>query len=76
MKLFGYPEGSYDQLVTLSEVTVQAGPETLKAIAGFLLKCAREMEEDDSWEHEHFLDSEFTEESSPEVILFRGRKAE
>ena len=71
MKLFGYIEGNHDQLVTLSEVTVQAKPETLKAIACFLLKCAQEMEDDNSWEHGHFADSEFVEVPSPDIIVFR-----
>jgi len=73
MKFFGYIEGDDNQLVSLSEMTLQAEPKTLKAIASFLLKCAKEMEDSDSWEHEHFSDSAVTDVASPDLIVFRGQ---
>lgn len=74
MKLFGYIEGNHDQLVKLSEVTLQAEPKALKAIASFLLNCAKEMEGSDSWEHEHFLDSSFSDGASLDLIVFRSKE--
>lgn len=71
MKVFGYIEGNHDQLFRLSEVTLQAEPQTLKAVANFLLKCAKEMEDDDSWEHEHFADSTFADVVLTDIIVFR-----
>ena len=71
MNLYGYIEDNRDQLVRLAEVTLQAEPEELKAIASFLLKCAEQMEGSDTWEHEHFLDSNPSNGTSPDLIVFR-----
>lgn len=71
MNFFGYIENNNDQLFRLSEVTLQADPKTLKLVANFLLKCAKEMEGNESWEHEHFSDSSFADAVSTDLIVFR-----
>jgi hypothetical protein len=73
MKLFGYIDGNDDQLFKLSEVTLQAEPKALESVANFLLKCAKEMEGNDSWEHEHFSDSVFASDVLPDIIVFREK---
>lgn len=71
MKFFGYINGAGEQLVELNEVTIQAKAGVLREIAGFLLKCAKEMEDSNSWEHEHFSDCNFVDDASPDLVVFR-----
>ncbi|MDP3289458.1 hypothetical protein [Methyloversatilis sp.] len=70
MRIFGRIEGCED-LVALSEIAIQVEPGVLKDIAAFFSQCAQEMEVESSWEHEHFSDSEFGNDSFPEIIIAR-----
>ena len=71
MRIFGYIEGDDHEIVSLAEITLQAEPMTLRAIAGFLHKCASEIESNQTWEHAHFSDSEFSSgSSSPDLIVY------
>lgn len=70
MKIFGRIDGCED-LFSLSEIAIQVEPEVLRGIAAFFTRCAQEMEGKIPWDHEHFSDSEFATDSSPEIIVSR-----
>ena len=56
MKCYGYLLGNQKSLHELRELSLLAKPETLRALAQFIEKCADEIENDASWEHAHFSD--------------------
>jgi hypothetical protein len=43
----------------LKRVTLCVNKRSARLLAEFLIKCADEMEENDEWEHTHFLDEVF-----------------
>ena len=55
IKLYGYPVGSEaDEPLSLDEVSIQCGPDELRAIGDFFLKVADTMEKHPStFGHEH-----------------------
>ncbi|GLQ49345.1 Imm32 family immunity protein [Dyella flava] len=72
MKLYGYRECSLGQHGPdlLIEVTVQASPEEIRAIAKLLADIANEMERSD-FDHVHLNDRISMLESSPRFIVAR-----
>lgn len=69
MKLYGYAAGEAD-LLTLSEATVVATSQELRAMAAFLLRAADRMDElGPHYSHEHLGDVDAAFESSPQFIV-------
>ncbi len=59
MKITGYAksETEDDSFVELSEIAIATPPETLRAIAAFLLEAADEMDElGNEYDHVHLMD--------------------
>ena len=58
MRCYGYEKDTNAESPSeLEEITIQAGPETLRAVAGFLLHVAEQMElHGEKFGHEHFED--------------------
>jgi hypothetical protein len=76
MKCYGYSKNN-NNLLYLSEVTVQADPSSLRELAKFIYECANEIELDDDWEHEHFVDaSSDNQNSETDFIVFNPRSME
>ena len=69
MKFYGYEGDS--ALLELSEVTIQASSEELRNIAGFIIKCADEMEKYKNWEHEHYCDYTGSSKCNVDLIISR-----
>ena len=59
MKCYGYSKEDNDDLLEMSEVTLQADSKLLRNMANFLSSCADRIETDSEWEHEHFTDSKY-----------------
>jgi hypothetical protein len=80
MKTYGYPVGEplnpYG-LLKLKEVTFSASPETLRAIAGFLLQAAQEMEREGAhFDHLHIQDELSSwPEHSADIVVCRPSQA-
>ena len=74
MKVFGYKEKvlNEDELLQMSEVTFQASPKTLRAIAQFFNESADYLEKHDDFDHAHLQDdwSEW-QEKYPDVIIVK-----
>jgi hypothetical protein len=58
MRCYGYNKGTEAETpLELEEVTIQAGPDTLRAVARFLIYAAEQMElHGTKFGHEHFED--------------------
>lgn len=61
MELFGTPDTSgkfraEDGVGRLSEATLYLNAAEMVKLSEFLAKCAREVEEFERWDHEHFAD--------------------
>jgi hypothetical protein len=69
MKIFGFNEETTEP-IGLNQVTLEADVDTLKKLSGFFLMCAKEMEADDEWSHEHFCDF-LGEVLSADVVVFK-----
>lgn len=68
MELFGTPDTSGrfrpdDGVGRLSEATLYLSASEMLKLSEFLAKCARETQEFDLWDHEHFVD--FLSDSDP-----------
>ena len=70
MKVYGYSEMETN-LLSLSQLTIQANPHQLRALATFILNCANQMENDENWEHAHFLDECKSTQTEHDIIIFR-----
>lgn len=73
MKLFGYVAGAVDQHtpVVLTEMTVQASSEEIRAIATLLADIANEMEQS-RIDHVHLNDRIPALEEGPQFIVARA----
>lgn len=70
MKCFGYDKNNEDDLLDMSEVTLQTNSDMLRKLASFLVKCADEIENDQDWEHEHFSDYLPDGEDVIDIVVF------
>ena len=70
MKCFGYDKNNEDNLLDMSEVTLQTNSDMLRKLAGFLVKCADEIEGNQGWEHEHFSDYLSDGEEVIDIVVF------
>ena len=58
---------------SLAEITLNAAPAELRAIAGFLLHCADEMDRmGKEFDHIHLSDRKREFETSPHFVVVRG----
>jgi hypothetical protein len=75
MKLYGYGSEVHGHrgLMELSEVTMQAGSEELRAIAGFFADLATEVEMSD-FDHAHLCDRISAFSSGPQFIVVKEDK--
>jgi hypothetical protein len=76
MRIYGYEDTgrSPDQLIpaTLAEVTLNASPSELRAIAAFLVECADEMDHmGPRFDHVHLADRVKSFASSPHFVVAR-----
>jgi hypothetical protein len=77
MELFGTPDtsGKRDSgggLGRLSEASLYLSPDEMLKLSEFLAKCARETQEFDLWDHEHFVDFMWLSDSGydgPDIIV-------
>ena len=72
MKIFGYKEKIINkhELLQMSEVTFQASPETLRAIAKFFLDSAEYLEKHDDFDHAHLQDDwSGWQEHYPDIVI-------
>ena len=77
MELFGTPDtsGKYhrdDGVGRLSETTLYLNASEMLKLSRFLAKCARETQEFELWDHEHFADFlKLTDKSydGPDIIV-------
>jgi hypothetical protein len=77
MKLFGHSDftGEDDTVrpTALAEITLDATPEELRAMAKFLSDCADEMDAIGArYDHVHLSDRIKSFEGSPHVVVMRG----
>jgi hypothetical protein len=56
MRAYGYKRKDCgNELLELRELTISANPAVLRRIAGFILRCAADIEQSPhAWSHEHF----------------------
>ncbi len=52
--LYGYARSDDEQLLALREVTVYVDAKQALALSEFFAQCARKMDANPAWEHEHF----------------------
>ena len=79
MKLFGYLASASEQQVPfeLSEATLQASPEELRDIAGFLLHAAETMDHmGKSFDHMHLSDTLRQFDNSPAFLVAVSESAQ
>lgn len=77
MHIYGYEttDQPIDTIIpaSLAEVTLNATPEELRAIAEFLLHCADEMDRmGKEFDHIHLADRKREFETSPHLVVARG----
>ncbi len=77
MQIYGYEDNGQplDAVVPalLAEITLNATPDELRAMAGFLQGCAEEMDRmGDKFEHIHLSDRLKAFEASPHFVVARG----
>ena len=76
MRIYGYEEGQPPGTVPsppLAEVTLNATPTELRAMAKFLSDCADEMDRmGDRYDHVHLADRLKQFETSPHFVVMRG----
>ena len=77
MNLYGHSDftGENDAVrpVALAEITLNASPQELRAMARFLADCADEMDRmGASYDHVHLSDRVRSFEGSPHVVVVRG----
>jgi len=75
MKCYGYT-AKKDELLELTEVTIQGDASSLRRLADFIRSCAERMEaHEDDWEHEHFGDSAFGEglEYGTDIAVYQSK---
>ncbi len=76
MRIYGYEEGQTPDTVPsppLAEVTLNATPSELRAMAKFLSDCADEMDRlGDRYDHVHLADRFKQFETSPHFVVMRG----
>jgi len=72
MKLYGYKEGhdNEQEFMTLTEVTLMAGPLELRGIAKVLVDIASEMEST-NFDHVHLTDRMPHLEGGPELVVMK-----
>ena len=68
MKIYGYTNNTNEEPMELNEVTISANPDSLREMSEFLLKCAKEIETNSEWEHEHFTST--NKNIKTELIVF------
>ena len=68
MKIYGYSNNTNEEPMKLNEVTISANPDSLREISEFLLKCAKEIENNNKWEHEHF--TSLNKKEKTKLIVF------
>lgn len=73
MKCFGYDKNNEDELLDMSEITLQTNSDMLRKLASFLVKCADEIESIQDWEHEHFCDYLKDGEDVIDVVVFNDK---
>lgn len=77
MELFGTPDTSgkfrpEDSVGRLSETTLYLSASEMLSLAEFFAKCAREAQEFELWDHEHFADFQWLRDHSydgPDLIV-------
>lgn len=76
MRIYGYEDGQSPDTVPsppLAEVTLNATPTELRAMAKFLSDCADEMDRmGDRYDHVHLSDRLKQFETSPHFVVMRG----
>lgn len=66
MKIYGYSNTNSEGIIEMNEITISAGPCTLREVANFFSKCANEIEKDsDFWEDKHFKGN-----NTPQIVVF------
>lgn len=72
MKIYGYSKQRPDDLVEMSEVTIQCTPNGLRAIAELLNNSANELEENKDWGHAHLQDEwQDWKDGMPDVVVYK-----
>lgn len=76
MRIYGYEDGQSPEAVSsppLAEVTLNATPTELRAIAKFLGDCADEMDRmGDRYDHVHLADRLKQFKTLPHFVVMRG----
>ena len=73
MKCYGYTAEGND-LIELTEITIQADAEALRRLAAFINGCADQIVAyGQAWDHQHFQDSVFfdCDSSAPDIVVAR-----
>lgn len=78
MKITGYSVSESElpieevQFIDLAQVSLEANPQELRKIAGFLMAAADDMEKmGERYDHEHLCDKQSGFEGSPHIIVFQ-----
>lgn len=76
MKFYGYSKKTHGHgLHEMKEVTISANPDALKELARFILKCADEIESNNTqFNHDHFQPKDIkVGKDTPEFIISNPR---
>lgn len=64
MEIYGYRRSDDDGLLELREVSICVDASEAAALSAFFARCARAIETNPAWEHEHF-----SGENAPDLIV-------
>lgn len=69
IEIYGYKLSGDDELLELREVSLCVDAREASALSEFFARCARAIETDPGWEHEHFSHGK-----APDVIVVSSER--